>query len=115
MFMPNIELSIILRILIKFSVITSARATSFERALGERAAGAACGRGFGGVPRKPLGSGLSSTGTPQGGGGGPKKRHLVLYKLAGFCHTERTPLFPKFGLVMRGTFLQKVLFFAKKV
>ena len=63
----------------------------------------------------PVGGGGLHHGAPGGGGGGPKKRHLVLYKLAGFCHTERTPLFPKFGLVMRGTFLQKVLFFAKKV
>ena len=63
----------------------------------------------------PVGGVVSTTVPPEGGVGGPKKRHLVLYKLAGFCHTERTPLFPKFGLVMRGTFLQKVLFFAKKV
>jgi hypothetical protein len=26
---------------------------------------------------------------PPGGGGGPKKRHLVLYKLAGFCTADR--------------------------
>ena len=27
---------------------------------------------------------------PPGGGGGPKKRHLVLYKLAGFCTADRS-------------------------
>ena len=42
----------------------------------------------GGAPG-PLGSELSLTGTPGGGGGGPKKRHLVLYKLAGFCTADR--------------------------
>src|SRR6187431_3636233 len=53
-------------------------------------AGALLGQGdLGGSPQNPLGSGLSSTGTPQGGGGGPKKRHLVLYKLAGFCTADR--------------------------
>ena len=58
------------------------------KAAGGRQRGLRLGGVLGGVPRKPLGSGLSSTGTPREGGVGPKKRHLVLYKLAGFCTAD---------------------------
>jgi len=63
-----------------------------------REGGPAAGRGFGGVPRKPLGRALSCTGTPREGVGGPKKRHLVLYKLAGFCTADTGPSRPFFSL-----------------
>ena len=35
---------------------------------------------------------------PPGGGGGPKKRHLVLYKLAGFSPADREACRPFFSL-----------------
>ena len=62
----------------------------------------ALGSGFGeiapggrtlGVPR--VGSAVrvvdSHHGAPREGGRGPKIGHLVLYKLAGFCHADTPP------------------------
>ena len=52
--------------------------------------GTALGRVLGGRAPGTLGRCTLCTGTPQGGGGGPKKRHLVLYKLAGFSPADRS-------------------------
>jgi hypothetical protein len=47
------------------------------------------GRGIsGGSPKNPSGGALCAL-VPPGGVGGPKKRHLVLYKLAGFSPADR--------------------------
>lgn len=51
--------------------------------------------------------GVVSTTVPREGGVGPKKRHLVLYKLAGFRHADKTPLTPFFRGRMRHTKFQK--------
>ena len=71
MFMPNIHnklykylMQIQYNFICKGNIMKGARGAS---------AGALLGQGdFGGVPENPLGSGLSSTGTPQGGVGGRK-------------------------------------------
>ena len=61
-----------------------------QKALGERRRGPRLGRGyFGGVPQKPPREWTLVHWYPPGGGGGPKMRHLVLYKLAGFCTADR--------------------------
>ena len=60
-----------------------------QKALGERWRGPRLGRGFSGGPRKTPREVHSVHWYPPGGGGGPKKRHLVLYKLAGFCTADR--------------------------
>jgi hypothetical protein len=60
-----------------------------ERRSGSVRWGPRLGGVLGGGAPGPLGRALSCTGTPGGGGGGPKKRHLVLYKLAGFCTADR--------------------------
>jgi hypothetical protein len=57
----------------------------------EQREGAGVGGRFGGVPPKWPAGGVVSTTVPPQGGVGPKKRHLVLYKLAGFRHTEIPP------------------------
>ena len=44
-----------------------------------------------GGPPGTVGRGGLHHGVPGGGGGGPKKRHLVLYKLAGFRHADKAP------------------------
>ena len=52
----------------------------------------ACGwAGFWGGPPKTPREGTLVHWYPPGGGGGPKKRHLVLYKLAGFCTADTRP------------------------
>ena len=59
---------------------------------GDAAWGHACGRSpGGGTPPGTVGRGGLHHGVPGGGGGGPKKRHLVLYKLAGFGHADKAP------------------------
>ena len=71
---------------------------------GDAAWGHACGRPPGGGT--PLGGrreGGLHHGVPGGGGGGPKKRHLVLYKLAGFRHTDKAPWSPFFRGAMHNT------------
>jgi hypothetical protein len=58
-----------------------------------RSFGEACsGRpaGFDGVENRPSGRGVPPRCCAQGGWG-PKMRHLVLYKLAGFFHADKTP------------------------
>ena len=50
--------------------------------------GTALGRVLGGGPPGPSGGALCAL-VPPRGGWGPKKRHLVLYKLAGFCTADR--------------------------
>ena len=71
--------------------------------------------GQGGVPpREAVGEGCPTT-VPRTGGWGPKMRHLVLYKLAGFCHTDKVPLTGKTRGAMQGHFFEKTLFLAKKV
>ena len=58
------------------------------------------------VPGGPSG-GVVSTTVPREGGVGPKKRHLVLYKLAGFRHADKTPLSGFLRGAMRHTKNQK--------
>jgi hypothetical protein len=68
----------------------SARATCKRRSGSVRwgpRLGTGPGRGVG-TPRGPR-EVHSVHWYPPGGGGGPKKRHLVLYKLAGFCTADR--------------------------
>src|SRR6187431_33550 len=60
-----------------------------ERRTGCERGGAAWAGGFRGGPRKPPREWTLVHWYPPGGGGGPKKRHLVLYKLAGFCTADR--------------------------
>src|SRR6187431_1169945 len=59
-----------------------------QKALGERRWGPRLGGSWGEGPRDPR-EVHSVHWYPPGGGGGPKKRHLVLYKLAGFCTADR--------------------------
>jgi hypothetical protein len=60
------------------------------KAPGAVAWGHAWAGGFGGGPPKtPRGWALAHW-YPPGGGGGPKMRHLVLYKLAGFSPADRS-------------------------
>ena len=54
-------------------------------------AGALLGQGIFGGSRKTPREVHSVHWYPPGGGGGPKKRHLVLYKLAGFCTADIRP------------------------
>ena len=49
------------------------------------------------------------------GAWGPKMRHLVLYKLAGFCHTDKVPLRPKTRGAMPSTFFQKTRILKKNL
>ena len=60
-----------------------------QKALGERRWGPRLGGSWGEGPRDPR-EVHSVHWYPPGGGGGPKKRHLVLYKLAGFCTADRS-------------------------
>src|SRR6187431_2175040 len=59
-----------------------------QKALGERRWGPRLGGSWGEGPRDPR-EVHSVHWYPPGGGGGPKKRHLVLYKLAGFSPADR--------------------------
>src|SRR6187549_2740211 len=71
-----------------------------QKALGERRWGPRLGTGPGrgvGTPRGPR-EVHSVHWYPPGGGGGPKKRHLVLYKLAGFSPADREACRPFFSL-----------------
>ena len=56
---------------------------------------------------------LSLHGAPRGGQNRPKMRHLVLYKLAGFRHTDEVPLRGFFRGAMRHTLFQKKRVFEK--
>ena len=46
--------------------------------------------GFRGSRKQAVGEGCPTT-VLRTGGWGPKMRHLVLYKLAGFFHADKTP------------------------
>jgi hypothetical protein len=71
MFMPNIN-NILYKFNINYFKLPSARATS-SKALGERAAGAACGQGIlGGSPKNPSGGHSRALVPPEGGVGGRK-------------------------------------------
>ena len=64
----------------------------YERRSGSETRGRCSGRSRGTPGGSPGPSGgVVSTTVPPEGGVGPKKRHLVLYKLAGFRHTEIPP------------------------
>jgi hypothetical protein len=88
-----------------------------------RSFGEACsGRppGFVGPENRPSGRGVPPRCCARGGGG-PKMRHLVLYKLAGFFHADKTPcacFFPGAMLVDKSqkntVFKKKVCFFGPK-
>ena len=90
---------------------------------GGRSFGEACsGRPavFDGVENRPSGRGVPPRCCARGGGG-PKMRHLVLYKLAGFFHADKTPcacFFPGAMLVDKSqkntVFKKKVCFFGPK-
>ena len=66
-----------------------------------------CGRGFGGGPPKTPREWTLVHWYPPGGGGGPKKRHLVLYKLAGFCTADTPARRPFFGELCSCRFSKK--------
>ena len=75
---------------------------------------------FDGVENRPSGRGVPPRCCARGGGG-PKMRHLVLYKLAGFFHADKTPcacFFPGAMLVDKSqkntVFKKKVCFFGPK-
>ena len=68
-----------------------------QKALGERRWGPRLGGSWGEGPRDPR-EVHSVHWYPPGGGGGPKKRHLVLYKLAGFSPADREACRPFFSL-----------------
>jgi hypothetical protein len=76
--------------------------------------------GFRGSRKQAVGEGCPTT-VLRTGGWGPKMRHLVLYKLAGFSHADKTPcarFFPGAMLVTKSeknTFLKKkCTLFARK-
>ena len=82
----------------------------YRRSGSEECAGTGVGgRFWGGPPKRPVG-GVVSTTVPPEGGVGPKKRHLVLYKLAGFRHADRQPWRPIFARRMRKQKIEKVRF-----
>ena len=62
-----------------------------QRRSGSGGGGHAWAGGFRGGPRKTPRECTLVHWYPPGGGGGPKKRHLVLYKLAGFCTADTLP------------------------
>ena len=75
-------------------------------------------RQAGGIRRgrkQAVGKGCPTTVLRTGGGGGPKMRHLVLYKLAGFFHADKTPCACFFPGAMLVTKSQKNTVFKKKV
>lgn len=87
MFMPNIYLNFYI-IIIKIQCKSICKG-NMQKGVRGTAAGAALGQGIlGGSPKCPRGV-HSVHWYPPGGGGGPKKRHLVLYKLAGFSPADR--------------------------
>ena len=61
-----------------------------QKAAGGWRRGPRVGGDLGGVPPKTPREWTLVHWYPPGGGGGPKKRHLVLYKLAGFSPADRS-------------------------
>ena len=69
--------------------------------------------GFRGSRKQAVGEGCPTT-VLRTGGWGPKMRHLVLYKLAGFFHADKTPWSDFFPGAMLVTRCQKNAVFEKK-
>jgi hypothetical protein len=61
-----------------------------QRGLQRRGRGLRQAGGFRGSRKQAVGEGCPTT-VMRTGGWGPKMRHLVLYKLAGFCHADKNP------------------------
>ena len=70
--------------------------------------------GFRGSRKQAVGEGCPTT-VLRTGGWGPKMRHLVLYKLAGFSHADKTPCACFFPGAMLVTKSQKNTVFKKKL